>query len=69
MLLVEGGGYLFPCGIFTDRMVSLMHAKIWLRTQPDQDHTVSVVRVPVDRDFPMGPANRMCIGTHSTDMN
>jgi hypothetical protein len=56
MVVVEGGGYIFPCGIYGDHTQALMQAKIWLRIQPDRDHTVSVLVVPFGRPFPIGPA-------------
>lgn len=54
MILLEGGGYIFPCGVFSDPMHALANAKIWLRQMPDPQHTLSVVKVPFNRSLEMG---------------
>jgi len=57
MILLEGGGYIFPCGVFGDPTHAQVNAKIWVGRMKDPYHTLSVVKVPFGRSLEMGPGD------------
>jgi len=54
LILLEGGGYIFPCGVFGDVTNAQVHAKVYAGLMTCKAHTLAVVKVPFDRSLEIG---------------